>query len=97
MDVLSGLYRYGACYFSARDFPMVGKRLLDKAIGVLMMSLILDMSGGLRIAPCTLKRFPNMHISIEMGLLPTAVNLFDKGNTMMMIHLPAPDAQQCRQ
>ncbi|KAG6964786.1 hypothetical protein JG688_00007546 [Phytophthora aleatoria] len=24
MDVLFGLYRYGACYFSARDFPTVG-------------------------------------------------------------------------
>ncbi|KAG2782497.1 hypothetical protein Pcac1_g7748 [Phytophthora cactorum] len=27
MDVLFGLYRYGACYFSARDFPTAGQTI----------------------------------------------------------------------
>ncbi|KAG2952341.1 hypothetical protein C6341_g2940 [Phytophthora cactorum] len=89
--VLLGASRPSQLEENLKALDVVSKITPEVKINELMMSLILDMSGGLRIAPCILKRFPNMDISIEMGLLPTAVNLFYKGNTMMMIHLPATD------
>ncbi|ETL46560.1 hypothetical protein, variant [Phytophthora nicotianae P10297] len=62
--------------------------LLVKAIRP-HLAAMKNTSGGRRITARILKRFPNMDISMDMGMSPTADNLFDNGNTMMMGHLPA--------
>lgn len=61
--------------------------LLVKAIRP-HLAAMKNTSGGRRITARILKRFPNMDISMDMGLSPTADNLFDNGNAMMMSHLP---------
>ncbi|KAG2786406.1 hypothetical protein JG687_00009310 [Phytophthora cactorum] len=61
--------------------------LLVKAIRP-HLAAMKNTSGGRRITARILKRFPTMDISMDMGMSPTADNLFDNGNTMMMGHLP---------
>ncbi|KAG6616393.1 rna-binding protein [Phytophthora cinnamomi] len=63
--------------------------LLVKAIRP-HLAAMKNTSGGRRITARILKRFPNMDISMDMGMSPTADNLFDNGaNGMMMGHLPS--------
>ncbi|GMF13595.1 unnamed protein product [Phytophthora lilii] len=63
--------------------------LLVKAIRP-HLAAMKNTSGGRRITARILKRFPNMDISMDMGMSPTADNLFDNGaNGMMMSHLPS--------
>ncbi|KAG7378278.1 pumilio domain member 4 [Phytophthora pseudosyringae] len=63
--------------------------LLVKAIRP-HLAAMKNTSGGRRITARILKRFPNMDISMDMGMSPTADNLFDNGaNSMMMGHLTA--------
>ncbi|CAI5729661.1 unnamed protein product [Peronospora effusa] len=63
--------------------------LLVKAIRP-HLAAMKNTSGGRRITARILKRFPNMDISMDMGMSPTADYLFDHGgNGMMMRHLPS--------
>ncbi|KAE9182316.1 hypothetical protein PF005_g22540 [Phytophthora fragariae] len=63
--------------------------LLVKAIRP-HLAAMKNTSGGRRITARILKRFPNMDISMDMGMSPTADSLFDNGaNGMMMSHLPS--------
>jgi len=62
--------------------------LLVKAIRP-HLAAMKNTSGGRRITARILKRFPNMDISMDMGLSPD--NMFDSGvNGMMMGHMPSP-------
>ncbi|KAG7399601.1 pumilio domain member 4 [Phytophthora boehmeriae] len=64
--------------------------LLVKAIRP-HLAAMKNTSGGRRITARILKRFPNMDISVDMGMSPTADALFDSGsNGLMMNHLPSP-------
>ncbi|RLN60428.1 hypothetical protein BBP00_00005991 [Phytophthora kernoviae] len=64
--------------------------LLVKAIRP-HLAAMKNTSGGRRITARILKRFPNMDISMDMGISPTADALFDNGsNGLMMSHLPSP-------
>ncbi|KAL4164078.1 hypothetical protein KRP22_004700 [Phytophthora ramorum] len=63
--------------------------LLVKAIRP-HLAAMKNTSGGRRITARILKRFPNMDISMDMGMSPSADNLFDNGASgMMMGHLPS--------
>ncbi|CAH0478875.1 unnamed protein product [Peronospora belbahrii] len=62
--------------------------LLVKAIRP-HLTAMKNTSGGRRITARILKRFPNMDISMDAGVSPTADNVFDHGaNGMLMHHLP---------
>ncbi|GMF46507.1 unnamed protein product [Phytophthora fragariaefolia] len=63
--------------------------LLVKAIRP-HLAAMKNTSGGRRITARILKRFPNMDISMDMGMSPTADNMFENGaNGVMMGHLPS--------
>ncbi|RLN27463.1 hypothetical protein BBJ28_00019369 [Nothophytophthora sp. Chile5] len=65
--------------------------LLVKAIRP-HLAAMKNTSGGRRITARILKRFPNMDISVDMGMSPTADSMFDGGNNggnqFMLSHLP---------
>uniref|UniRef100_M4BTR1 C3H1-type domain-containing protein n=1 Tax=Hyaloperonospora arabidopsidis (strain Emoy2) TaxID=559515 RepID=M4BTR1_HYAAE len=63
--------------------------LLVKAIRP-HLAAMRNTSGGRRITARILKRFPNMDISVDMGMSPTADCLFNNGvNGMTIGHLPS--------
>uniref|UniRef100_K3W6G7 C3H1-type domain-containing protein n=1 Tax=Globisporangium ultimum (strain ATCC 200006 / CBS 805.95 / DAOM BR144) TaxID=431595 RepID=K3W6G7_GLOUD len=55
------------------------------------LAMMKNTSGGRRITARILKRFPNMDISLDMGLSPTSDGMYDtNGNHMQLSHLPPP-------